>query len=131
MDQERLQSEFDLLKKSEDFKLYWIERMRKRARLDADSECMEYVHDAAEWAIRALSSVTSAPSTSHHTIPTVNDTVETVVETVISTATITEDAESLVPLTPWIYKGVDVAELFAKFQLAAQQMSSGRMLYIE
>ncbi|KAI8092009.1 hypothetical protein BDF21DRAFT_332538 [Thamnidium elegans] len=55
-DQERLQSELDLLKKSEEFKLYWMERTRKRTRLDVDTECTEYVHDAAGRAMRALSS---------------------------------------------------------------------------
>ncbi|CEI85807.1 hypothetical protein RMCBS344292_00258 [Rhizopus microsporus] len=115
MNQERLQTELDLLKKSKDFKLYWIERTRKRVRINVDSECMEYAHDAAERAIRALSSATSASSTSHHTtaIPTANDSAGTAAET---TVTITEDAENLVPLTPWVYKGVDVAELLAKFQ---------------
>ncbi|KAL0095798.1 hypothetical protein J3Q64DRAFT_1608979, partial [Phycomyces blakesleeanus] len=114
VDQKRLQSELDLSKKSEKFKLYWMERTRKLTQLDVDVKCTEYVHDAAERATRALSSFSAANDTTKTT--KVESTVDTsATETVAATATILEDVETPAQLIPWIFKGVDVAELFTKF----------------
>ncbi|KAI8967868.1 hypothetical protein BDF20DRAFT_828470 [Mycotypha africana] len=118
LERERLQTEFDNLKKSEEFKLYWIKRTRRRTQLEVDTKCTEYVCDAAKRATKALSSFsttndttitappTSIPSTSYHatTISTANDITKTTeveftvdisdLEAGIATATIIEDAEN-------------------------------------
>ncbi|KAI8097812.1 uncharacterized protein B0P05DRAFT_567804 [Gilbertella persicaria] len=78
---------------------------------------------------------TSTPSTSYHTttISTANDTtVDTsAAETVVATATITEDAEKLAPLIPWVFKSVNLTELFTKFQKAVQRISTDRLCFIK
>ncbi|KAG1452263.1 hypothetical protein G6F56_007864 [Rhizopus delemar] len=76
-----------------------------------------------------------------HTISTTNgitkttevqSTVDTsTAETVVATATIIEDIQTSSALTPWIFKGVNMAELFTKFQKAVQKISTDRLFFIE
>ncbi|KAG1043466.1 hypothetical protein G6F43_011646 [Rhizopus delemar] len=67
---------------------------------------------------------TSTLSTSYHatTISTANDTTKT---TEVESTVDTSAAETIV------FKGVNVAELFTKFQQAVQQVSTSRLFFIE
>lgn len=149
--QERLQSELNLFKKSEAFKLYWLERLRTRTQLDAHIDRAEYVHDVVQRETRTLSSTvtatdavtpTSTTAISSDTISSsANDTIRTTdveSETEADTATtevtadpLAEDMENMSPLTPWIFKDVDLAELFTKFRQTTNRMSNNNLFFIE
>ncbi|CAO3658616.1 unnamed protein product [Rhizopus stolonifer] len=152
-DQEQLQSELNLFRKSEAFKLYWLERSRTSTQLDAHTNCAEYVHAVIEKEIRTFSSTVTAtdvttpiPTTvvPSDTISfTANDTtrttdIESEEEAEAEAATVeaafdplSKNMENVSPLTPWIFKGVDVAELFTKFRQAVNRMSSSHLFFIE
>ncbi|KAG1135622.1 hypothetical protein G6F37_012622 [Rhizopus arrhizus] len=145
--QERLLSELNLFKKTEAFKLYWLERSRTSTHIDCD----EYVPDVVQKETRTLSSTVTATDAITPTSTTAissdiisssaNDTIRTTdvePETEADTATtevtadpLAEDMENMSPLTPWIFKDVDLADLFTKFRQTANRMASNNLFFIE
>ncbi|CEG78138.1 hypothetical protein RMATCC62417_12787 [Rhizopus microsporus] len=140
-----------LMQKSEAFKLYWLERSRIRTQLDVHIDCAEYVHDVVGRETRTLSSTVTATDTTTPTPTTAisSDTISSTADDTIRTTDVesetdadtaptevaadplAEDVENMSPLTPWIFKDVDMAELFTRFRQAVNRMSSNHLFFIE
>ncbi|KAG1377702.1 hypothetical protein G6F61_006493 [Rhizopus arrhizus] len=57
-EKERLESELALFKQSKEYKLYWLERSRRKTQLNTYESCAEYVQDVVEQETTALTSTT-------------------------------------------------------------------------
>lgn len=129
-EKERLKSELPLFKQSEDYKLYWLKRSRRKAQLNTHGNCAEYVQDFIEQEITAFTSTTPASiTTSSRNVKnssslkdisisiTMSDTTNTttdIIKTINTTASdhqelffaaievMTGDVENTVHLEPWI-----------------------------
>lgn len=81
----------------------------------------------------AISSDTIS-STANVTIRTTDVASETEADTAtteVAADPLAEDMENMSPLTPWIFKDVDVAELFTRFRQAVNRMSGNNLFLIE
>ncbi|KAG1462005.1 hypothetical protein G6F46_008889 [Rhizopus delemar] len=133
---ERLESELTLFKQSEEYKLYWLERSRRRTQLDTHDSCAEYVQSVIRQETTAITFTTpTSTATSDtmapisHTTSTITDTVGTADTTAIdhqdiifaATDTMTDNVKNTTPLEPWIFQGTNVARIIHKISTSCHQ----------
>ncbi|RCH94625.1 hypothetical protein CU097_013427 [Rhizopus azygosporus] len=74
-----------------------------------------------------------------HTTNTITDTIGTTDAAAVhyqefvfaATETMTDDVENTSPLKPWMFQGMNVAELFIKFQQAVIKKTTNQLFFIE
>ncbi|KAI9006731.1 hypothetical protein CLU79DRAFT_723667 [Phycomyces nitens] len=160
-EKERLDSELALFKQSEEYKVYWLERSRRKPQLNTHENCAEYVQNIVEQETTALtsttptsittSSITADNSSSSHGTPTSTAIYDTTIpispttntigatetptasfqEFILATKTMTDNVENATPLDPWIFQGTNVADLFTQFRQAVTRMTTNQLLFIE
>jgi hypothetical protein len=88
-EKERLESELALFKQSKEYKLYWLERSRRKTQLNTHESCAEYVQDVIEQETTALTSTTpTSIATSSITVYNSSSSYGTPTSTAMSDTTI-------------------------------------------
>ncbi|KAI8344413.1 hypothetical protein BC941DRAFT_9645 [Chlamydoabsidia padenii] len=100
--------------------------------LDAHADCAEYIHGVVRTEAMMLTSTHTSTSSQNTPTTTFDDTAESHdTDTVATTDAGLENMETPTPLMPWVFKNVDVAGLFTRFQQSVREMTSSSLLLIE